>query len=377
MEILGKYNSATIYADDIDSDALTQLYNMLNIPASENTSIRIMPDVHVGKGSVVGFTMTVGKFVSPTVVGVDIGCGVDAWNLDRVSPDLPELDSFIKEYIPSGRSVNKQRSKNSYSPDQNLIELIEKVGLKEYDRILKGIGTLGGGNHFIELDVDSKHNVWLLIHSGSRYLGKAVFDFHSLEAKKYIKKAFKGAGAYYGNEFLPVNEEEGQYYIGDMKTTQQYAVNNRKVMAKVIVEGYFGMKMKEVECISSIHSYIDFKDQVIRKGAIASHNGQKLVIPMNMRDGILICRGKGNADWNFSAPHGAGRLFSRAVAKEEITMSSFKESMHGIYSSSISESTLDESPMAYKNAEMIKNLIADTVEILDEAKPIYNFKAGV
>lgn len=375
MKIQGKYNEAIIYSDEIDNAALTQIYSMLNNPSFSNSKIRIMPDVHFGKGSVVGFTMQLNEFVSPNVVGVDIGCGVDAYKIGSVKVDLKRFDEFINLSIPSGRKTNEVRLENYYNLSKELEDLILKVSGKQYDRILKSIGTLGGGNHFIELNIDSNDNIWLLIHTGSRYLGVAVYGYHIKQAKKYIMKKYNGAGAFHGNEYLPV-KGEGEEYIADMKITQQYAFINREVIARNIIDNFFKVKFKNVECIKSTHNYIDFDDRIVRKGAISAHKDELLVIPLNMRDGVLFCKGKGNNNWNFSAPHGAGRILSRREAKDCITMNEFKNLMEGIYSSSIKKSTLDESPMAYKPKELIMSSISETVEIIDIAKPIYNFKSG-
>ena len=375
MKVQGKYNEAIIYTNEIDNAALTQIYGMLNIPAFADTQIRIMPDVHVGKGSVVGFTMTLNDFISPTLVGVDIGCGVNAYNLGKADPNLKEFDLFINSKIPSGRSTNLKRTEKYFKTSDALLQLIEKVSVAQYDRILKSVGTLGGGNHFIELDKDTDGNLWLLIHSGSRYLGLAVYEYHQKIAKAYIKDSFQGAGAYHGFEFMPV-KGVGEEYISDLKTTQEYASTNREVMAGIIIEEFFKLKMKNIEKILSTHNYVDFTDNVVRKGAIASRKDEPLVIPLNMRDGILICKGKSNSDWNYSAPHGAGRIFSRGQAKELISLSEYEESMKGIYSSSVNISTIDESPMAYKPKEMILNSVNETVDIVSIARPVYNFKAG-
>jgi RNA-splicing ligase RtcB len=375
MKIQGKFNEAIVYTDHIDNDSLNQIYAMLNIPAFANSKIRIMPDVHYGKGSVVGFTMTMNEYICPFVVGIDIGCGVDAYNLGQIEVDLPQFDKFLQSNIPSGRNVNDVRALDYFNLTSELENLIQKVTLKHYDRVLKSLGTLGGGNHFIELDKDKEGNVWLLIHSGSRYLGLAVFDYHQQVARNYIKKNFNGASAYYRNEYMLL-KNEGAEYLFDMKLTQEYATLNRKVMASVLIEKYFGRKFKTIEHINSIHNYISFEDKIIRKGAISAQKDEMLIIPLNMRDGVIICRGKGSADWNYSAPHGAGRVLSRGHAKEVVSIEEFQQSMHGIYSTSVNTSTIDESPMAYKPAEMIIDTIGDSVEIINVAKPIYNFKSS-
>ena len=375
MDIIGRYNTAKVFTDIVDNETLSQIYQLLNIPAFADTQIRIMPDVHYGSGAVVGFTMTMNEFICPKVIGVDIGCGVSAYKIGQVDFSLPEFDAFLRANIPSGREVNSTRRDKYFDLTPELETLIEKVGLKDYDRIIKGIGTLGGGNHFIELSVDDEKNIWLIIHSGSRYLGLLVCEFHQQRAREQMINKFQGAGAYHGFEFLPVNEG-GRDYIEDMKITQQYASTNRRIMAQVLIEGFFSKKFKACNRIESVHNYIDFTDKVIRKGAISAAKDKLVIIPMNMRDGSILARGKGNPDWNLSAPHGAGRILSRGDAKDLITMSEYQESMKGIYSTSVLESTIDESPMAYKSMDVIVPKIQDTVEIIATLKPVYNYKSG-
>jgi len=375
MEIIGRYNTAKIYTENVDNETLSQIYQLLNIPAFANTQICIMPDVHFGSGAVVGFTMTMNDFICPKVIGVDIGCGISAYNIGKLDFSLPEFDVFLREHIPAGREVNSKRRDKYFDLTTDLSSLIQKVGLKDYDRIIKGIGTLGGGNHFIELAKDQEENNWLIIHSGSRYLGLLVCEFHIKRAKAYLKAKYQGAGAFHDIEYMPV-AEEGVEYIEDMKITQRYASTNRKIMAQVLIEGFFLKKFNTCECIESVHNYIDFKDKVIRKGAISATSGRLMIIPMNMRDGSILARGKGNPDWNLSAPHGAGRLLRRGEAKELITLAEYKKSMQGIFSTSIHESTIDESPMVYKPMEEIVPKIQDTVEIISMLKPAYNYKAG-
>jgi RNA-splicing ligase RtcB len=375
MKIQGKYNEAIVYSDLIDNDSLNQIYAMLNIPAFADSKIRIMPDVHCGKGSVVGFTMTMNEYICPFVVGIDIGCGVDAYKIGQAEVDLPEFDNFLQANIPSGRNVNELRALDYFDITNELEDLIQKVTLKNYDRVLKSVGTLGGGNHFIELDKDEEGNTWLLIHSGSRYLGLAVFEYHQQVARNYIKNKFHGASAYYRNEYMHL-KNGGAEYLQDMKLTQEYAALNRKVMASIIIEKFFNRKFNNTKHINSTHNYICLEDKIIRKGAISAHKDKMLIIPLNMRDGILICRGKGNADWNYSAPHGAGRILSRGQAKESLSLDEYHQSMKGVFSTCVNNSTIDESPMAYKPAEMIIDAIGDSVEIITTAKPIYNFKSS-
>lgn len=373
MEIIGKYNTAEIFTENIDEESITQIYTMLNNPAFENGKIAIMPDVHVGKGSVVGFTMELNRYISPMVIGVDIGCGIDGYNLGKIDINLEEFDNFVRKYVPHGRGTTTTISKKIkiYSELETLINKIDK---SKFSRVMQSIGSLGGGNHFIELEVDSEGNKWLLIHSGSRNLGLMTAKYHQDRAKEFMKEMFSGAGAYYGLEFLDV-EKSGREYIEDMKLVQAYAVLNRSEIARKIIEEFLKLNFNKLDKISSIHNYINFEDNIVRKGAISAKKGEMVIIPMNMRDGSLIARGKGNSKWNLSAPHGAGRIMRRGEAKEKISLDEFKNSMNGIYSTSVSQGTIDESPMAYKPMEEIKSLIGDTVEILETMKPIYNFKA--
>ncbi len=373
MELIGKYNNAHIFTEIIDGEAISQIYQLLNVPAFENSQIRIMPDVHFGSGAVVGFTMTLNEYVCPKVVGVDIGCGVSAYKVGKVDFSLPEFDDYLRTNIPAGREVNPFRKVVEVSDE--LQKLIVKVGIKEYERIVKSIGTLGGGNHFIELAKDAENNVWLIIHSGSRYLGVLVCEYHTIKAREWLSKKFKGAGAYHRFEFMPI-KDEGAEYIEDLKLTQQYASLNRQTMAQTLIEGFFATKLNKCEAIESVHNYIDFTDKVIRKGSISARKDKPVIIPLNMRDGSILAVGKGNSEWNLSAPHGAGRLLSRSDAKEVITIEEYRSAMNGIYSSCIDTSTIDESPMAYKPKDEIIDRIKDTVDIVSVIKPIYNYKAG-
>ncbi|KOR33153.1 hypothetical protein TI05_02765 [Achromatium sp. WMS3] len=374
MEIRGKYNTAHIFTDNIDEAALSQIYNMLNIPCFDNCRIAIMSDVHLGKGSVVGFTMTFNNFVNPSVVGVDIGCGIIAYNIGQQKINLKKFDHFIHSKIPAGSQVHDKSNKSNkqYSKETNQFEkVINKVASNEHQRILLSIGTLGGGNHFIELDKDEKHNIWLVIHTGSRNFGLQVCNYHQQIAKQRLKNEFKGAGAYHGIEYLAL-DNGGEEYLHDMDIAQKYAELNREVIAKTIIEEFFSLKLNNCEKISSIHNYINFKDNIVRKGAISAHKGEPVIIPLNMRDGCII--GKGNKLWNFSAPHGAGRILRRSESRELLSLEEYQETMKGIYSSCINRQTLDESPMVYKDSNEIQKLIAETVTIESIIKPIYNFK---
>jgi RNA-splicing ligase RtcB len=376
MEIIGRYNNAQVFTDMVDAEATSQIYQLLNIPAFADSKIRIMPDVHYGSGAVVGFTMTLNEYVSPSVVGVDIGCGINAYNLGRLDFEASAFDNFLRTNIPAGREVNSFRRDKYFQESDDLNSLINKVGPKDYDRIIKSVGTLGGGNHFIEVARDENQNFWLIIHSGSRYLGLLVCEFHKQRAKKYMKEKFQGAGAYHNFEFMPL-EGAGSEYVNDLKTTQQFAADNRRIMAQVLIDGFFRLKFNSCNCIESVHNYIDFKERIVRKGATSAAKDKMVIIPMNMRDGSILATGKGNAHWNYSAPHGAGRLLSRGSAQEQVSMAEYREAKKGIFSSSINESTLDESPMVYKPMQEIIDRISDTVEINSILNPVYNYKAGI
>lgn len=386
IKYTGQYNSANVMIDDVDKETASQIYSFLNHPAFGNTYIAIMPDCHAGAGAVIGFTAKMNNYIIPNVVGVDIGCGVLAIKLGNIvfegKKDLEHLDNFIKQNIPSGfnirsvgeRMANKKKPEDMF--DKKLLKRIEDISditRQEMTKIKGSIGTLGGGNHFIEID---KHNDehWLLIHSGSRNFGLRIANHFQNEAKNFLKKVFVGADAYKGLEYLPL-DMGGDDYIKAMKIAQDFASLNRKTMAELIV-GWLFEKECELEEIDTVHNYINFNDNIIRKGAVSANKGERLIIPFNMRDGVALCVGKGNKKWNCSAPHGAGRVLSRSMAKKQLSINEFIDQMVGIYTTTATQSTLDEAPMAYKNKETIINSIEDTVTIKYFMKPIYNFKSN-
>lgn len=404
MEIQGKYGVAKSFTDNIEDGAVEQITNLLNQDFIKDSKVRIMPDVHQGVGCVIGFTAQMGDKLIPNIVGVDIGCGMLTVELGNVEIDLPRLDQIIRKSVPYGRNVHDGR-KNQFD---GLDKLYCYRDLKDTKRIDKSIGTLGGGNHFIEANVDSKGNKYLVIHSGSRNLGKQIADIYQKLAvdlcsgkeeffikkegliktykdegkRKEINKALKELSKEYEN-LEPKYPKElcyltGVYrdrYLHDMKIAQEYARKNREIMASIILSNLLDKDIDEFEYFHTIHNFIDFRDNIVRKGAISAYEGEKVLIPINMRDGSILAKGKGNPDWNYSAPHGAGRLKSRTDAKQAFTLEDYVNSMEGIYSTSVSESTLDESPFAYKSMDDIIGKIDDTVEVLDILKPIYNFKA--
>ena len=375
ITLQGKYNFAHVFTDNPDETTVGQIIQMLNHPAFKGIQIRIMPDCHAGAGCVVGFTAELGDYIIPNVVGVDIGCGIYSWNLGKIKIDFDYLDSEIRKNIPSGFGIrsdfySKYNELNQFISDilsETLVELkLDNV------KVLKSIGSLGGGNHFIEIGKDENEDIWLTIHSGSRNFGLQIAKYYQNKALNFIKEAIID-GIPKGMEYLPI-KYGGKEYLEKMKIAQKFAHYNRVVMGKIIIESILKSEIKEN--VFSVHNYIDFKDNIIRKGAIRSYEKEDVVIPFNMRDGLIIGTGKSSKKWNFSAPHGAGRIMSRSKAKELIDLDKFKESMKGIYTTSISKSTLDESPFVYKDKDEIINAISETVDIKHFVKPIYNFKAN-
>lgn len=403
IEIKGKYNTAKVFIDNIENEVKEQLAELCSQPFVEGCSVRIMPDTHAGKGCVIGFTADLKDKVIPNIVGVDIGCGMLTVNLGKIDIDLMKLDEIIHKYVPCGTNVHEGR----------IVRFLELQNLKCYrqlkntKRIERSIGTLGGGNHFIEIDEGSDGTKYLVIHSGSRNLGcqvaeiyqKLAVDLCSGKDDYFIKrdniiKEFKEKGKrkeiqkeleklkIQYDELLPQYPKDlcflsGKYredYLNDMNICQKYATLNRETMADIILSRMFNKNFKEFESFSTIHNYINFKDNIIRKGAISAYKDEKVLIPLNMRDGSIIGIGRGNKDWNYSAPHGAGRLMSRTKAKETLNLEDFKASMKDVFTTSLKEDIIDEAPMAYKPKEEILKSIKDSVDIVEIIKPIYNFK---
>lgn len=391
-----------IYAKTVEQDALNQVELLLNQPAFKDCKVRIMPDTHAGKGCVIGFTADLGNKVIPNIVGVDIGCGMYTINLGNIDLDLKKLDEVIREYVPCGRNIHDGRIVRF----PKIQELICYRELNKTKRFEKSIGTLGGGNHFIEIDVDDDNNKYLIIHTGSRNLGKQVAEFYQvlaydlmkgkdklLDDQERIIKEYKEQGRRceiqnaiselkknYQEKHIDTPKElcylEGKYrndYLHDMKICQEFAVLNRYNIAKIILEK---MNLTSVSSFETIHNYIDMETNIVRKGSISAKKDELLLIPINMRDGCILGKGKGNQDWNYSAPHGAGRLMSRTRAKEILSMEDYKNTMSDIYTTSVCPETLDEAPMAYKPLDEIVEGIRETVEIIKILKPIYNFKAS-
>ena len=402
IELQGKYNKAKIFTDNVDSATIGQVTALLNQQSLAGSNIRIMPDTHAGKGCVIGTTMTITDKIIPNLVGVDIACGMLTTKLNTKRIELPKLDSVINKNIPSGFSIRDKEHKYCNSIDLSMLKCAKAVNL---DRAYKSIGTLGGGNHFIEVDTSSNGELYLVIHTGSRNLGKQIAEFYqdlawqsikngTKEREQYIQQVIKqltveGRQSEINTQIKLIKDRFGNIpkelayctgelfssYLHDMRIAQEYANLNRLAIADTILKE---MKIKPVDSFTTLHNYIDLNNMILRKGAVSAQLNERLLIPINMRDGSLVCVGKGNPDWNFSAPHGSGRILSRSEAKQRLTVSEFKKTMKeaGIYSTSVNSSTLDESPMAYKPMQEIINNIQPTAEIIDIIKPIYNFKAS-
>jgi RNA-splicing ligase RtcB len=407
IEIRGKYNAAKVFADHVEESATSQVIELCNQSFVKGSQIRMMPDLHSGAGCVIGTTMTITDKVVPSFVGVDLGCGVEVVKLGDITIDFTKLDKFITNKIPHGHGINKEPVINFKDAINSLICLRDLH--KDVSEFNRAIGSLGGGNHFIEVDKDENDDLYLVIHSGSRNMGLQIakhyqdraFDYHNginddfEKAKLQLIEEYKTAGkraqiqnaldvlkkqfrkeSAVDKDFCYVEGLHLNDYLHDMGIAQRYAALNREVMAKRIVEECLDLKIDDLESFTTIHNYIDLDNLILRKGAVSAQQGEILIIPINMRDGSLICKGKGNPDWNFSAPHGAGRLMSRTVAKENLSMEEFKNSMSHIYTTSVRQSTLDEAPLAYKPMQEIIDNIGDTVDILKIIKPLYNFKSG-
>ena len=366
IELNRKNNNCIVFTDNIDGQTIAQLINLLNQNFVKNSQIRIMPDCHTGKGCVIGTTMTIQDKVVPNLVGSDIGCGVLTVKLMDNDIDFKKLDSIIRNYIPHGASLHQKTIRDFSFLDELKLNLNSKI----QDKIRRSLGTLGGGNHFIEIDRNCNGDLYLLIHTGSRTLGKEVCDFYQNKAIEINKTNNNNVP----DELAYLSEEDFlNDYLCDADIASYFAKINRETIANTIMDK---MNLSPEYFFDTIHNYIDTKTGFLRKGAVSAEKNQKLIIPLNMRDGAIICKGKGNPDWNFSAPHGAGRLFSRSQAKEMFSLEEFQQEMKDIFTTSVKKSTLDESPMAYKNTTDIINNITDTVTIIEQIVPVYNFKAN-
>ena len=398
IAIKGLYNTAYCYTDQLEAVAQQQIQMVCDRPEFAACQIRIMPDVHAGKGCTIGTTMTVKDKIVPGMVGVDIGCGMETVSLAERELDFAKLDALIRSEIPFGREVRSLPHALHTKIDLSQLRCADHINL---DRAIHSIGTLGGGNHFIEIDRTEDGRLFLVVHSGSRHLGTEVASFYQEEGRR----ALWGGSRYQIHQVIAHLKEEGRYqeiqstiqdlkkehdvdipkdlayvegelftdYIHDMKITQQFAMLNRKAIVDTIITG---MNLTATDAFTTIHNYVDTDSMILRKGAVSAQAGEKLLIPINMRDGSLICIGKGNKDWNCSAPHGAGRTMSRKAALSTLSMEEFKAEMRGIYSTCVQPDTLDEAPMAYKNIQEIITHIVPTADMIEVIKPIYNFKAS-
>lgn len=400
IKIKGKVNTALCYAKVVEEEAIEHIRRMCDYAVTENSQICIMPDVHAGKGCTIGTTMTIADKVVPNVVGVDIGCGMYTVNLGKDEVDFEKVDEAA-HFIPSGREVWEGRQEKF-----DLTNLHCYRELKEAKRLARSLGTLGGGNHFIEIDEAADGTKYLIIHSGSRNLGKQVAELYQKLAinlncgygeylkkrdeiirtykeqgrKSEIQSALKQIRWQVHESSASIPEDlcylEGKYledYLHDVKVCQVFARRSREKMAEIILKR---TGMNGSDAFHTIHNYIDTDEMILRKGAIAAHKGERVLIPINMKGGSILAIGKGNPEWNYSAPHGAGRIMSRTKAKNELNLDEYKQAMKGIYTTSVNENTLDEAPMAYKSLESIIDVIRESVDIIDVMKPIYNFKAS-
>lgn len=397
IELQGKYATAKVFTDVVDNESISQVINLLNQPYIEGSKVRMMPDIHAGAGCVIGTTMTISDKICPNLVGVDIGCGMETIRIKETFIEPQKLDKVIRSEIPSGFEIRKNPHRFAKGIDLSALYCAKKIKL---DRAYNSIGTLGGGNHFIEANKAEDGHIYIVVHSGSRHLGleianlyqeaaytsltsyskdeieKIIEELKTAGRQKEIQSVLKSLKAKRSPIPKPLAYVEGELfeqYLHDMHIAQRYANLNRKAMMDTIVKA---MGFHVEEQFTTIHNYIDVKNMILRKGAVSAQAGERLLIPINMCDGSLVCTGKGNEDWNCSAPHGAGRLMSRSEAKQTFTVSEFKKQMDGIYTTSVGRSTLDECPMAYKDMEDIVNNIEPTVTINSVIKPIYNFKAG-
>ena len=400
IELSGKYGTAKVFTDVVDNESISQVINLLNQPYVQGSKVRMMPDIHAGAGCTIGTTMTISDKICPNLVGVDIGCGMNVARIREDHIDLKKLDEVIRREIPSGFSIHSQAV-----PEADLLDLASHLRCRNHvdiERAKRSIGTLGGGNHFIEANMDDEGHIYIVIHSGSRHLGLEVANYYQEEAYKQLTQyskaeidevieSLKAAGR--KNEIQSAIEKlrgerkhtpvpkplayvQGSLfddYLNDMQVVQRFARLNRYCMMRAIINT---MDLHCEDGFTTTHNYIDVGNMILRKGSVSAHLGERFIIPINMRDGSLLCTGKGNPDWNYSAPHGAGRLMSRSAAKEAFTVDEFAKQMEGIYTTSVGQSTLDECPMAYKGMDDIVNNIGPTAQIDAIIKPIYNFKAS-
>ncbi len=381
FEIIGKYNKATVYAASVDAESYAQVLRMCNSEDLKDANIRMMPDMHAAEGCTVGTSMTVGDRVNPAFVGGDIGCGMQVFKLDTPSLDYAQLDETIRSYVPSGAAIFPSPNSALHNIPLDSLHCYDSIS---HELVARSFGTLGGGNHFIELGQGLGGGLYLIIHSGSRRLGRDVALYHQAAAffayagidegevkRKRLKPAdikttFRAEDCFLSGILL-------ERYLHDMNIAVTYAAESRRRMGAVILE-HLGLTAED--SFTTIHNYIDTNAGILRKGAVSAQKGERLLIPINMKDGSLLCMGRGNPEWNFTAPHGSGRVMKRSEAKEALSMEDYRREMAGVFSTSISESTLDESPMAYRRMAEIEAAIEPTAEVTDILTPLYNFKAS-
>jgi len=371
ITIEGKHNTAKVYTDNIEPSALAQIQAIVDCEVFAGSNICIMPDVHAGIGCTIGMTMTFTDKIVPNFVGVDIGCGMLTLNLGKVEIDLPRFDEQVKRSVPCGFHIRNNH--HAFFKNTAIHKLI--CPDVTHQRARDSVGTLGGGNHFIELAKDDDGNIYLVIHSGSRNMGKQIAEYYQ---KIAISKCPDVK-----SDFAFVKGKDYDNYLHDMQIAQEYADWNRRAIADSIISNYFysadasePVELSQFEQFTTIHNYLDCANNILRKGAISARRDETVLIPMNMRDGSLICKGLGNREWNFSAPHGAGRILGRGAAMKTLNLSDFQKAMKGIYTTTANQDTLDEAPMAYKPMEEIIKNIGDTVNVIKHIKPVYNFKAA-
>ncbi len=383
IHIKGKHNEAVVYVKALETSCENTIRQYLDHPAFAGTKVRVMPDVHLGKGTVIGWTATYSSYLIPSIIGLDIGCGVCTCNLGKGKLAFDKLDRFIRKNIPSGQAVRHSPhdnleevtrfvSGNSASSElsdtvrfKNTIRRLCEKQKKNPERIFASLGTLGGGNHFIEVDIDEHHNRWLLIHSGSRQFGANTAEYHEMIALRETDAE---------NKIKYLSGEYAEDYLSDLAVTQYYATVNRALMSYEIAKGFFGVDMYETDYFDCVHNYVDIENHIIRKGAISAQKGETVIIPFSMSEGAVLGEGKGNPNWNHSAPHGSGRKKTRTDARF-LSLDEYRKQMKGIWSSVICKDTLEESPMAYKKSGDVLDYIGDTLEIQRRLKPLYNFKA--
>lgn len=395
IELKGKYNNAIVYTDNIEETAISQIINLCNQEFTKGSKIRMMSDCHAGAGCTIGTTMTITDKIVPNLVGVDIGCNVRVAKIYNKDINFEKLDYIIRQLIPSGQNIRTTPHEYLNYTNLEYLKCINNINIGRADLSL---GTLGGGNHFIEVNIDKNGNYYIVVHTGSRYLGKQVAEYYQNLAikeiysnnykKKELIKTLKEQGrekdiqnelnklktnVEIPKELCYLTGDNLSNYLYDIKIVQEYAKYNSKAIIQTICEE---MNFTIIDEFVTAHNYIDVDNMILRKGSVSAQNGEKLIIPINMRDGSLICIGKGNPEWNYSAPHGAGRILSRSKAREVISIEEYTNSMKGVWTTSVCESTIDESPMVYKPIEEIIENIKDTLDIIDIIKPVYNFKSN-